>query len=242
MVIGYTHGLVACRDCFAGTQQVMALGEWRLNNNPGYYGSSSPEILILGFSKGANQNKAEIDQHFDKVAFSGIRHRLQEVLETLGVMPTDRDIDSLMTAGESKFGIASLVRCSICKMKDGICKTSGDIIASSFTDSTMMKVIETCSTKYLRPLPGTVKLVILLGTSESYIKKTTELLKRLYPDFASVNHVSFTAGAALWVYAAHPSPANGHFDAWVSKGAEDRSGNKRMLAQQSVSMEYGANV
>ena len=241
MVNGYSHGPISCRDCFSGTEKIMSLGDWRLHNNPGYCGSSSPEVLVLGFSKGANQNKTAKEGDFDKIAFAKARHRLQEVLETLGLMPTDRSIDSLMTAKEQKFGVASLVRCSFCKMKGGTCKTSGDVIPSSFTNTATLKIIETCLNKYLGTLPSCTKLVILLGTSETYIKKTTALIRKLYSDFKSMNHVSFFAGGALWIYVTHPSPGNGHFKSWVQKGADDQSGNKRILAQKALSESYDKN-
>jgi hypothetical protein len=237
----YTHGPISCRDCFTDKdQKILHLGDWRLHNNPGYYGSGAPKVLILGFSKGANQNKAVEKGDFDKIAFANARDRLEIILNKLGIMPKDRDIDSLMTAREKDFGVASLVRCSFCKMKDGTCKTSGDVIPSSFTNKNTLKIIETCSKKYLGALPSSVKLVILLGTSETYIKKTTALIKQLYSDFTPVknNHVAFKAGGALWIYATHPSPGNGYFKAWEGNGADDKSGKKRILAIDALNKHY----
>jgi hypothetical protein len=237
----YTHGPQSCRVCFTNTDQnILHLGDWRLHNNPGYYGSSNPKILILGFSKGANQNKEAAKGNFDKIAFANARDRLQIILNKLELMPKDRDIDSLMTAKEKYFGVASLVRCSFCKMDEGTCKTSGDVIPSSFTNKNTLKIIETCSKKHLEALPSNVKLVVLLGTSETYIKKTTALIKRLYSDFTPEinNHVAFKAGGALWIYATHPSPGNGYFKAWERNGADDQSGKKRLLALEALSKHY----
>ena len=213
---GYIHGPLQCRLCFCGTKETLVLGDWRLRNNPGYYGSSDPEILILGFSKGANQNKVAEEGDFDKIAFAGARHRLKTVLETLKLMPADRAIDALMTARERKFGVASLVRCSFGKMKGGVCKTSGDVIPSAFSGTATLTIIRRCASTYLGKLPKRVKLVVLLGTSNSYIAKTQSMFSEFYADYSPVNPVAFRAGGALWVYAAHPSPGNGHFDSWVS--------------------------
>lgn len=235
MVKGYSHGPTNCQDCFMGTEKTLAIGDWRLHNNPGYYGSSVPQILVLGFSKGANQNKTAEEDDFDKIAFAKARHRLQQILDALGIMPTDRDIDTLMTSKEQKYGFASLVRCSFCKMKSGICKTSGDVIPASFANPATLKIIKICSEKYLGKLPRSVELVVLLGTSETYIRRTTALFRGLYQDFKIVNHVSFKAGGVLWLYATHPSPGNGNFKAWVNNGAEDISGNKRLLALKVLS-------
>lgn len=230
----YVHGPVQCRLCFSTAEPILSLGDWRLHNNPGYYGSPNPKVLILGFSKGANQNRAAEDGDFDKIAFAGARHRLQAVLQVLRLMPSNRGIDHLMTAKEPEFGVASLVRCSFCKMKNGECKTSGDVIPSAFTNADTLAVIKRCAGTYLQRLPEAVKLVLLLGTADNYIAKTRGIFSKLYPDFSSVNDVAFRAGGALWVYAAHPSPGNGHFDAWLTGETDNASGRKRSLAQQAL--------
>ncbi len=235
---GYTHGPITCRDCFLDNEDVKKIGDWRLYNNPGYFGSRSPKIIVLGFSKGANQNEVANSGEFDEIAFAKARHRLQEVLETLGLMPADRHIDSLLTAREREFGVASLVRCSFCKIKDGKCKTSGDVIPSSFTNKATFEIIEYCATKYLGRLPSGTRLVVLLGTSDTYIKKTMALFERLFSDFKVINDVSFAAGDALWVYATHPSPGNGYFNAWAKNGSTDPSGRKRILVQEALSKYY----
>jgi hypothetical protein len=210
------------------------LGDWRLHNNPGYYGSATPKVLVLGFSKGANQNRDAAAGDFDKVAFAGARHRLRTVLTALGLMPSDRSIDHLMTAREPDFGVASLVRCSFGKMKNGVCKTSGDVIPSAFTNSDTLGIIRRCASTYLERLPASVQVVVLLGTADPYIAKTRSIFSKLYHDFAPVNEVAFRAGGALWVYGAHPSPGNGHFDAWASGQAENASGRKLLLAQRAL--------
>lgn len=189
---------------------------------------------MLGFSKGANQNKVAAAGEFDKVAFAGARHRLQTVLRVFGQMPNDRGIDHLMTAREKEFGVASLVRCSFCKMKNGVCKTSGDVIPSAFTTPSTLAIIRACVSTHLGRLPEQTKLVVLLGTADAYISKTRAIFSELYRDFTSVNEVAFRAGGALWVYGAHPSPGNGHFDAWASGPDDTPSGRKRVLAQRAL--------
>lgn len=230
----YVHGPIQCRLCFGSAERTLELGDWRLHNNPGYYGSTNPRVLVLGFSKGTNQNRAAEEGNFDKIAFAKARHRLQAVLEVLKLMPSDRGIDHLMTAKEHEFGVASLVRCSFCKMKNGECKTSGDVIPSAFTNRDTLAIIQRCASTFLQRLPEGVKVVLLLGTADNYIKKTRSMFVNLYPDFSSANSVAFRAGGALWLYAAHPSPGNGHFDAWLTSGVGNPSGRKRILAQQAL--------
>lgn len=234
MSIGYAHGPGNCRKCFTDSESTLALGDWRLVNNPGYYGSSDPEILVLGFSKGANQNRVAAKGNFDEIAFAKARHRLTAVLDALKVMPADRGIDDLMTAREKKFGIASLVRCSFCKMKGGTCKTSGDVIPSAFTNVSTLEIIQRCTSTFLGNLSTSVRLVILLGTQEAYINKTKLAFMEIYPDFRSLNPVAFRGGGALWIYAAHPSPGNGHFESWISSGKDNPSGRKRIAALEAL--------
>lgn len=230
----YSHGPQNCRACFSGTGDELRLGDWRLVNNPGYYGSSAPEIFVLGFSKGANQNRTAKEGDFDRIAFANARHRLQCVLEVLGVMPSGRSIDQLMTKGEPQFGVASLVRCSFSKLKNGVWKTSGDVIPTAFSNADTLQVIRTCTSRHLGELPKGVKLVVLLGTDDRYIANTRSLVERLYPDFQSVNPLAFKAGGALWIYAAHPSPGNGFFNAWAEGPVGDKSAGKRELVLKAM--------
>jgi hypothetical protein len=237
MLDGYTHGTLQCRLCFGESKETtLSLGDWRLLNNPGYYGSNDPEILVLGFSKGMTQIKVAERADFDKIAFANARNRLRAIFEVLKIMPSDRGIDELMTSSETTFGIASLVRCSLSKVdKNGRFKTSGDLIPSAFTNPTTLAVIRRCAFTFLSCLPKNVRLVILLGISNAYIVKTRRIFADLYSDFAPQNEVAFRAGGALWIYTTHPSPANGHFNDWVSGGHHTPSGRKRILALQALS-------
>ena len=221
--------------CFCDSKE-RSLGDWRLLNNPGYFGSNDPEILVLGFSKGAIQNKIRTEISFDKIAFAGARHRLKAVLESLKIMPSDRGIDALMTKGEKIFGFTSLLRCSLFKIQDGVCKTSGDVIPKAFVNVATMIVIRRCAKTFLTTLPERVRLVVLLGTSDNYIAKTQSLLRELNADYSAINEVAFRTGKTLWVYAAHPSPANGHFNGWISGNADDPSGKKRILAVKAMEL------
>ena len=231
---GYQHGPINCRLCFNQGSDVLILNDWRLRNNPGYYGSNNPEILVLGFSKGATQNKATETGDFDKVAFAGARRRLQRVFETLKIMPNDRGIDDLLTARERTFGIASLVRCSFCKIKGNKCITSGEVIPTAFSNPLTKEIIQRCAAAFLSNLPDRLRLVVLLGTSDIYIERTRSIISNLYTNFASVNECAFYTGRILWIYAAHPSPGNGHFLSWTTSGEQSKQGKKRIQALQAI--------
>jgi len=231
---GYQHGWIYCRQCFTGEKDVQPVGDFLILNNPGYAGSSTPKTLVLGFSKGATQIKTARQTGFDKVAFAGMRDRLQKVLTRLGLMPGDQCMDELMTSKEEVFGFTSLVRCSLCKKKGEAYLTSGAVVTASFRVEETRILIRRCVNTYLAHPPGSLERVVLLGTNQVYIEETRHLFEELYPDYESINPVAFRASGAIWVYAAHPSPANGSFNAWMDAEPTQPSGMKCRLALEAL--------
>ena len=65
---GFTHGEQSCRACFKASHHIdwheksmLVFDEddvrWGLRPNPGYWGDADPKILVLGFSKGPDQQE-----------------------------------------------------------------------------------------------------------------------------------------------------------------------------------------
>lgn len=48
------------------------------------------------------------------------------------------------------------------------------------------------------------------------------------------DRVAFRADSALWAYAAHPSPCNGHSNTWTEGPTDMSSGRKRLLVQHAL--------
>jgi hypothetical protein len=205
-----------------------------LYNNPGYAGSSNPSTLILGFSKGANQNQIAKQGNYDQVPFAGMRDRLQQVLATLDLVPTDRGIDQMLTANEREFGAASLVRCSLCRKKGDNCITSGTLVTDGFHIPEIKAIIAQCAATFLSKPPKSLQRVILLGTNRIYIQKTMELFQQLFSDFKCINDVAFQAMGVLWIYVVHPSKANGRFKAWIDAHPGSLTGQKCLLAREAL--------
>jgi hypothetical protein len=91
------HGWQPCRACHLPGQDLRIEGEWHLRANPGYWGAAAPEVLVLGFSKGANQIAASVEGDFDAVAFAGMRKRLRQVLDALGEDLNGQSIDEALS-------------------------------------------------------------------------------------------------------------------------------------------------
>jgi hypothetical protein len=84
------HGRINCSRCFDSAQVCWAQyslekSGWRVANNPMAWGKRLAEVLVLGFSKGGNQNSDILSRDHNEVAFRGGRKELSLILETLGL-------------------------------------------------------------------------------------------------------------------------------------------------------------
>jgi hypothetical protein len=230
-----THGRLACSLCFSAPGATISSGNWRFRNDPGHWGSSTPKILVLGFSKGAKQADAG---SFEDVAFAGNRRNLQRVLATLGLVTESEDFNDRFRSVESCFAFASLLRCSAAMLDErtGKFMTSGPIILRSFRDANPKRMLENCANQFLRYLPSQLRLVLMLGAATSYIARCQKLIGSIHADsFSSINPVAYSAGKVTWVHVPHPSGSNnGYIKDWVSASATSSMGAKRELAKKAI--------
>ncbi len=231
-----SHGMINCNRCFNGENSEQVHKQWKLINNPGAWGSTNPEILVLGFSKGATQNAAMTNGGFDQVAFARIRHRLKEVLTLTKLMDADTDIEDLFQASENRFSFGSLLRCGLgMSVNDGASyATSGAIIAKSFKDPTTKNWLNNCANQHLENLPSNTRVVVMLGVAEAYIKNCFNLIKDVRGDAKRINEVAYQSGGVLFVHLAHPSQANGTFSAWCSDDDSKGQGYKRQRSCEAI--------
>jgi hypothetical protein len=235
------HGKISCRKCFSETDKgiVIPHASWKMINDPGAWGSSSPEYLVLGFSKGATQAGIYNEGHFEDIAFAGMRKRLTQALVVMGVLDLNESVDDKISDPSSSIAFGSLIRCSVSRIDEKVKKTRGDIIYSctgpligkSFTE--IPHVINNCTRKYLKELPNSVKAVFMLGNSDSYVSNCQNIIKNLFPaSYRSVNSMAVFADNRLWVHLAHPSGLNGHFNNWIK--SDVGPGGKRILAKEAL--------
>src|SRR5690606_7998729 len=79
-----------CSRCWSGISATMQdCGPFRLIRDPGHWGASDPHTLVLGISKGNTQSTAFSSGPFERVAFKGMRHRVLEVLQAVGLLPNE---------------------------------------------------------------------------------------------------------------------------------------------------------
>jgi len=89
------HGRVNCTVCHPAPVRFDAtLTEedgWRIRANPLSWGSPTPEILVLGFSKGPTQAGALATLPHNEIAYKGARKQAYQILAHVGVAPPSAD-------------------------------------------------------------------------------------------------------------------------------------------------------
>lgn len=225
----YDHGWNACRVCHRGRTQTRH-DRWTLTANPGYWGATNPTVLVLGFSKGANQVGAIERLPFDEVAFKGRRPTLQRILRRLGVRFDNQSIDQSMTAHGRGFGYASLIRCSIAQDKNGTPVTSGTIVTDAVADPWARGVMRECVRQHLGPMPPSVKRVVLLSNDARYVAGVRALIREQFDDFRDINPMGFEAGGRRWIFTVHPAAKGAHVPTWLDGPDDVGQGLKREQA------------
>jgi hypothetical protein len=226
----FKHGCNDCRACFGDRKPIWHSPDrkpyevknhrWLLRANPAYWGSAEPEILVLGFSKGSEQNKL-IDRHlsarsrvrFEDIPFNDDRRRmrsnLRKLLMAMGLLSQEASVDALFTPTETAFGFASLIRCSV-----EYAKPNSDVYAmqgSQITKNTLKRrpgFVEACITRHLSELPDSIKLVVVLGATTDYVADVMEIMRGVpeFPDEAC--SYAYRVGETPVVHVPHPSGGN----------------------------------
>jgi hypothetical protein len=237
------HGKIDCRECFKGVSGNITSPhrEWKMINDPGAWGSSEPEFLVLGFSKGSTQAGIYEKGNFEDIAFAGMRARLTLALRLIDVLGDSETVDDKISDPNSNIAFGSLIRCSVSRIDTKASKKrgldvyscTGPLITKSFVE--IPQVIDACTRKYLLNLPSSIKAVLMLGNGDSYVNNCQELLRRLFPDdFVKINSMAIKANGRLWIHLAHPSGLNGHFNTWAT--TDIGPGAKRLAAYEAIKL------
>lgn len=212
-----SHGEQDCRLCFDECDgRILIKSGWRLVNDPGYWGSIDPRVLVLGQSKGNTQVRALSRSSFDTVAFAGIRDRLALILESIGVPVAKDQFHKAFIDGENDLGFASLLRCSL---SDPAGKTSGSPVTAGMSDAVVDHWIGNCAKRWLSELNPRLRLVVFLGLTPAYVKGVMRHLKAVHPkDFRQTSKVTASASGVTWVFVQHPSRiSENHYQRWIDR-------------------------
>lgn len=233
-----SHGLSSCRRCWTeASGDIQERGSFRLVRDAGHWGSSNPHTLVLGISKGNTQSQALRNGPFESVAFKGIRHRILEAFQSVGLLADERpsDFEKRFHGSEKDFAFASVVRCSLTGMdRKKRCHTadSPNVIPAFKSGSDGSQFVENCVDEHLVKLPPRTRLVLLLGNTDSYVSALADVLARKRGATTRINPVAYDSADVRFVHLTHPSKGNGHFGAFLR--GEGKAGQKRDWASDAL--------
>jgi hypothetical protein len=231
MTISPQHGPLNCTKCFSLNQHATNANGWQLINDPGHWGAEDPVVLVLGQSKGNTQRSifARGSSSFDRAGFAGSRPRLANILAKIGINISPKDVDSHFQASETNIAFASVLRCSI-SFPSG--KTSGSPLNKAMHDHDAGIWLSTCMRTWLSKPYTRLRIVVLLGITQSYVDGIMDRIRDLHPStFIRLDMGTAVAAGITWTFAQHPSPiSENHYQKWIS----DAPHKKRDLARNHV--------
>lgn len=247
-------GRVICADCHHG--QAYAFDRtrtesegWRITNNPLAWGNSTPEVLVLGFSKGPTQAGALASQPHDQIAYRGGRTNLAKILHHVGLLslPEGRLVDEAIANRDGRFHFASLLRCTVERFDDKDQKwfgTGGGMLDKFVATDFGSAAANRCATRFLKHLPSRTRLVVMLGMGArgSYVRACRQLFRSVRPgNWRDVNEVAFTDGSITVVHTEHFQSQGALIPNWLSGDRHER-GRIGKLAREGVAHALGAHL
>jgi len=212
------HSRVGCTVCHpAPVQFDITLTEgddWRIRANPLSWGSETPEILVLGFSKGPTQAGALATSPHDEIAYKGARKQAYRILAHVGVVPPSADpvraMDRLISDRSGRFGFGSLVRCTVERFdrkKMEWTGTGGDMLGAFAKSAFGRAVAGRCADRFLGCLPEQTRLVVLFGMGRklNYVDAAERVIgqTRSARDWRRHNEVSYGDEEVTFVHVEH---------------------------------------
>ena len=240
------HGRVPCSKCFPGptvwNETELLMDGWHVVNNPMSWGTATPQFLVLGVSKGTTQCDAIAAKPHDEVPFDGFRPALTRALQALGLLRSTETIVDKISAAEQEWGFGSMVRCALGLPKaDDTIERSGSVVQRLAAMPIEASWITRCSSTFLRVLPASLQVVVLLSNDDKYVDACFAAIQRLRPGTRRINSVSYSDGQITWIHIIHVGgPGKNHIAAWFE--GEGTQGDKRRAAQAAVRHALGNAV
>jgi hypothetical protein len=231
------HGRVSCTLCFPNQsvlfdQTKRTEANWRITNNPLAWGSTTPEVVVLGFSKGPTQAGALASAPHDEIAYKKSRGNVGKILAHIGLLPPappnqlKRDVDRMIADRSGRLHFGSFIRCTVERFDEK------SFVASSFGRG----VAARCATRFLGSLPPSTKLIVMfgLGTNLNYVDAALQVFKVARPgSWRKLNDVSYADEAVTVVHVEHFASQGSLIPDWLGITNKPRA-RLGKLAQQSV--------
>jgi hypothetical protein len=173
------------------------------------------------------------------VPFDGFRPALTGALQVLGILRADEVIDDKISAAEREWGFGSMVRCALgLSHEDNSIERSGTLVQRLTAMPIESSWITRCSSTFLRTLPPSLRVVVLLSNDDKYIEACFAVVRRLRSGTRRINSVAYGDDQITWVHIIHVGgPGKNHIAAWLA--GQGTQGEKRRDAQAAVRLALG---
>jgi hypothetical protein len=249
------HGRIKCALCHRGQPYAFDSTRteddgWRITDNPLAWGNSTPEVLVLGFSKGPTQAGALGGQPHDQIAYRGRRANIAKILHHVHLLaaPDSRLVDQAIASTSGRFHFASLIRCTVERFDEKETKpekqwkgTGGGMLDKFIARDFGRTILENCSTRFLGDLPARTKLIVMLGlgTRGSYVTACRQALAKARPgQWRTINEVTYTDSKVVVVHTEHFASQGALLPNWLS-GERHERGRVGLLAREGVRVALG---
>lgn len=244
-------GRVACTRCFKGCGSVQfdetkrEEGTWRITANPLAWGSTQPEVVVLGFSKGPTQAGALATSPHNDIPFKGGRKNLGKILTHIGLLNPSEVPDIAVTEAikdqKGRFHFGSFVRCTVEQFdgkKERWIGSGGSMLDKFLATSFGQEITGSCSEEFLAQLPKSTKLVVMLGmgTKLNYVKQAFKVYEKVRTGtWRWINEVAYTDGQITVVHVEHFASQGALIPQWLGERPSPRSVYSRQ-AQEAVKL------
>lgn len=250
-----SSGRIACNACYCARDPEFGITArtaegWRITANPLAWGSTQPEVLVLGFSKGPTQLSALAATPHDDIAYKGSRHNVGRILEHVGLLDLlpgeshKQAVHRVIADRNGRFHFGSLIRCSVERRDDSTDSWKGSgggmldrFIATSFGRS----VAENCVARYLGLLPQSTKLIVMFGTGSrlNYVSAARSLFERARPrHWRTINDVAYSDGEITVVHVEHFASQGALVPNWLGQNRHPR----RALGEMARDAVRGSGI
>ena len=239
------HGRVACSLChgdgaleFDRTKSESE--DWRITANAMSWGSTDPNVVVLGFSKGPTQAGALARTPHNAVAYKGGRTNLAKILHHVGLLerPDASLVDRLISDEHGQFHFGSLMRCTVERRvrDDEWTGTGGGMLDRFLATGFGATVARNCASKFLANLPSRTKLILMLGMGSkgNYITGCRKLFEAVRPGkWSAFNEVTYSDDCVVVVHTEHFASQGALIPNWLS-GDRHKRGRLGLMARQGV--------
>lgn len=233
------HGCINCSRCFNSEHIVFDVTKvesegWRITANPLSWGTSKPEIIVLGFSKGPTQTGALNKIDHNQIAYKSGRSNIAKIFKHIGLISLDsedpkNEVNRIISDHNGRFHFGSLIRCTVERYdsKSKQWKGTGGGMLDKFIKTDFGKNISSnCIQQHLSDLPKTTKLVIMfgLGSKLNYVQESYKLFQNnLSGDWQMKNDVSYTNSQITVVHVEHFAAQGALIPNWLGLNNHPRS-------------------